>query len=556
MIFLWSALWPALLLAGVASAAGPAELEYAALRHGQVQYWRASGGEGAAAAATLPAGLSTPLGSLWKLFVYAYLADRGLEAPDYVCGGHDREEVYCCVPGGSIGREAALARSCGLFFAPGRLGIAGADWSAYWRARHAPDWLTDLERMRPDSVVAVDAVLQGLATVPETARRQAGGSLLASLLGARDPVLVQHFGASLRAKTYSWHDPQHPGERLGGAGGWLVDGTPVWFQGQGTSRTVLPRAAAHLPADLASLEAVPDAGCVRVALFDRYPLAAVEVEGGGAARFGPLDGRFVARFMNGNRLAFTSRGEVSLLNGAPPRLEARLGINDYVARVLEREAAARPLAAARALAVAARSYLMQQARREGACLVLPDSSASQRVSASPAGVAAREVAAWTDSLVLTGVPVQYHLDEAGPNRLAWRQAVAWAQAGAGFEEILARAYPGAALGSTESPLATDCHRLPEAERWVASQARRWRPRLIAEAGYETPPPPTVCRLDLGNPYADPARGRIYARGLTGREGRLTLAHEYLHLAFAQHPAGRDEAWIETLARRLLLEGAP
>src|SRR5512139_388908 len=134
MIFVWSGR----LLAWTASAAAPAELEYAALRHGQAQYWRASGGEGAAAAATLPAGLSTPLGSLWKLFVYAYLADRGLEAPDYVCGGHDREEVYCCVPGGSIGREAALARSCGLFFAPGPLRIPGADSCAYWRARHAP----------------------------------------------------------------------------------------------------------------------------------------------------------------------------------------------------------------------------------------------------------------------------------------------------------------------------------------------------------------------------------------------------------------------------------
>jgi uncharacterized protein YfaQ (DUF2300 family) len=98
--------------------------------------------------------------------------------------------------------------------------------------------------------------------------------------------------------------------------------------------------------------------------------------------------------------------------------------------------------------------------------------------------------------------------------------------------------------------------LPEAQRWLASQAQRWRPRLMAEAGYETQPPPAVCRLDQGNPYADPARGRIYARGLSGREGRLTLAHEYLHLAFARHPAGRDEAWIETLARRLLLEGAP
>lgn len=552
VILLLLALLPTVSGRAVGSDAG---LEYAALRQGQLQYWRTSG-SGAAVAATPPKGLSTPLGSLWKLFVYLYLADRKLESPDYLCAGHDREEIYCCAPGRGIGREAALARSCGLYFEPQRLGISDTDWSAYWRALHAPDWLVRLDKLRPDTEVSVADLLNALAAAPANARRQAGGSLLASIVGASDPAPVNFFGASLRAKTYSWHDRQYPERRLGGAAGWLADGTPVWFRGAGTSRSVLPRAAASLPAAWSRLDAVPDSGCVRVALFQRYPLAGVERENGAAVEAGPLTGRFVARFANGNRLAFAARGEVSLLPGTPPRLEARLGVNEYVARVLDREAGPEPLAAARALAVVARSYLMQQARRKGECLVLADSSASQRVSPSPPGAAAMSVASWTDSLVLAGVPVQYHLDSPAPNRLAWRQAVAWAQAGAGFEDILARAYPGGSLESTASPLSSACQHLPEAERWLAGQARRWRPSLLAEPGYEMPDAISVCRLEQGNPYADLARGRIYARGLAGREGRLTLAHEYLHLAFASHPAGRDEAWVEALARRLLMEGSP
>jgi uncharacterized protein YfaQ (DUF2300 family) len=35
-----------------------------------------------------------------------------------------------------------------------------------------------------------------------------------------------------------------------------------------------------------------------------------------------------------------------------------------------------------------------------------------------------------------------------------------------------------------------------------------------------------------------------------REGRVTLIHEYLHLAFRDHPRGQDEAYIEHLAQRL------
>jgi uncharacterized protein YfaQ (DUF2300 family) len=53
-----------------------------------------------------------PLGSLWKLFVFVYPSDTDTPMPDYRCLGHDREELYCCQPGGAIARAAALAQSC------------------------------------------------------------------------------------------------------------------------------------------------------------------------------------------------------------------------------------------------------------------------------------------------------------------------------------------------------------------------------------------------------------------------------------------------------------
>jgi uncharacterized protein YfaQ (DUF2300 family) len=43
---------------------------------------------------------------------------------------------------------------------------------------------------------------------------------------------------------------------------------------------------------------------------------------------------------------------------------------------------------------------------------------------------------------------------------------------------------------------------------------------------------------------------IHIREWASREGRVTLIHEYLHLAFRHHPSGRDEALIERLAQQL------
>jgi uncharacterized protein YfaQ (DUF2300 family) len=212
--------------------------------------------------------------------------------------------------------------------------------------------------------------------------------------------------------------------------------------------------------------------------------------------------------------------------------------------------------AARALAIVARTYLIQNAGHEHGCLALDDSSASQRVAPSPAGAAARAVAAWSDSLVLDGVAVQYHLDQPGPNRLAWRDAVARARAGERFDRILATAFPQSSLASSDSPLASDCLHLSNAEAWLKERLPRWQRALAREDGFEPVPAPAVCRLQRGYPHADLERGRIHAPGLEGREARLTLAHEYLHLAFRHHPRGLDENYIEATARRLQPEGQP
>ena len=103
-------------------------------------------------------------------------------------------------------------------------------------------------------------------------------------------------------------------------------------------------------------------------------------------------------------------------------------------------------------------------------------------------------------------------------------------------------------GSAETP---DCHRQSQHEAWLQAQAERWHPRLISHPGYERPEVFTVCHLAKGYPYVDYDRDRIYLRRISVEEDALSLAHEYLHLAFKHHPLARDERFIEHTARQLL-----
>jgi uncharacterized protein YfaQ (DUF2300 family) len=439
-----------------------------------------------------------------------------------------------------------LVKSCGLYFEPARLGISDAGWREYWQARKAPEWLLNLPSLQPATRVSVAELLKVLAGMP--AQDQARRVLLDVVLNAADGNVVGELGGRLRVKTWSWLGDQDPSSRQGGFAGWTVDGTPVWAGGHGTSQMVLRHyggaLASVLPVDWPS-----DAGrCVEVGLFSRYPIGRV-LTGDRVVASGPLLGDYRVEFTNGNQLDIHSDGELFLLKD---QLIARLDREEYVARVLQREARPEPAEAAKALAIAIRTYLLQNATRHGDCLSIDDSSSRQRVAPRPATAESRGIAAWTSDLVLAGSTVTYHSDQPGPDKLSWQQAVEQANAGQRYDAILLHAYPRASLSRWDNPVAS-CEALPSAQDWLQSQRRGWRPRLENEVGYNEVSTFAVCRLAFGRPYVDRERQRIYVRGVLSLQDRLDLTHEYLHLAFEAHPNGQDETYIEGLARHLLLE---
>ena len=444
---------------------------------------------------------------------------------------------------------------------PSRIGLSKAAWMAYWKkeAPHAPDWLVDLDNLRPETEVSVRSLLAALAAIEGDARRAAMAALQRVTLESRTRALLSFTGTTLRVKTWSWFEapdktrspPQKYGLRIGGFAGWMSDGTPIWLRGRGTSTNVINQAAPWLAAHLPYGE-IPETACVKVRFFTRYPLAEVWLDGKIATQ-GALQGKVEARFVNGQKLIFNSAGDITLDQLNPqPRLTGRFGLNDYVARVILREAASEPIEAARALAVAARTYLVRHAGYAGGCYEIDDDSRAQRVSAKPPDPATRHLARWSDGLILNGVAGRYHRDKEGKNQLAWQSAVKRAKAGLRWEAILEEAY-----GKTDFAIAGEhdrgeCLSLSSAEKWLANRQKFWHRKLIRLPGYEKPQRlPKVCRLDYGNPYADIERGRIYATGVATANERLTLTHEYLHFALAYHPRGQDEEFVEQTARQLL-----
>ncbi|QBR34083.1 MULTISPECIES: DUF2300 domain-containing protein [Pseudomonas] len=494
----------------------------------------------------LPSTLDTPLGSLWKLFVYAWLVDTGAREPAYECHGQSKEEVYCCSAGGKIERDQALVKSCGLYFEPARLGIAAADWRTYWQVRQAPSWLLDLPTVQPATRVSVPDLLKVLSVLP--AQEQMRRVLLDVVLNAADGNVVGELGGRLRVKTWSWLGDQDPQSRQGGFAGWTADGSPIWAGGRGTSQMVLRHYGQALATVLPSSWPAEAGRCVEVGLFSRYPVSRV-LAGDRVVTSGPLQGDYRVEFANGNALDIHSAGELFLLDD---KLVARLDREEYVARVLEREAKPEPAEAAKALAVAIRTYLLQNATRNGDCLSIDDSSNRQRVAPRPASAESRNIAAWTADLVLAGSTVTYHSDQPGPDKLAWQQAVEQANAGQRYDAILLHAYPRASLSRWDNPVAS-CEALPAAQDWLQKQRRGWRPTLESETGYNEVSSFAVCKLAFGRPFVDRERQRIYVRGVLTLQDRLDLTHEYLHLAFEAHPNGQDETYIEGLARHLLLE---
>ncbi len=508
-----------------------------------------------------PAAPRVPIGSVWKLFAYAYLQTRGAREPAYRCTAARPavDDEYCCDPGGQVGRDEALARSCGPYFAPQRLHVDPADWQRFWRERRAPAWLSTPAAFEPGTEVDVVSLLAALGDVPAPARQAARAALLP--LALKIDGVVPSLGAGPRFKTWSW---PVGGERAGGAAGWLADGTPFWFGAAGTSKTALHAHAAwiarslaaagldHVAADPAALAAQP---CVAVTLFTRYPIATVAGADGRAAQPGTIVGPHRVTFANGHVLPIDASPGLQLRVGGDAQshalfLDARWPLEDYVARVVDREGEGADVQAARALAVAARSYVLQNGASQEGCRRIADDSRAQRVSPNPPTRAARDAAAFTEGLVLDGPAVHYHSTASADGQMSWRAAVASSRAGTSFQSILASAYPQSRLAAFDASV--DCAPLPEARDWLLAAQRRWREPLRREAGFE-PLPATlqVCRLAFGTPHSDQRLLQIRVRDWSTQDGRVALLHEYLHLAFRHHPNGQDEDFVERLARQLV-----
>jgi uncharacterized protein YfaQ (DUF2300 family) len=440
-----------------------------------------------------------------------------------------------------------------------------AEWQQFWRTRAGANaqWLLDLEHLGPQTEARVPELLRVLGTVPADVRATAERALLPVVIDGYGRGAVSQLGGLLRAKTYTWSEarktdslkavPTRDSEpTIGGAAGWMVDGTPVWFKSTGSSRRVLLEHADQLAAWLPPPQSGPaDDPCVLVDFFAQYPIRAIDqLPSKRSAAAGPLQGQHRVLFQNGNALTFTSNGDLRLVrDGRGLNIRGQLALSDYVARVLDREGDPTATEAARALAVVARTWTLQNARFERGCYVVADSTRMQRVSASPPTAAARAASYFTDGLILNGANVQYHRDTPAPGVMAWTVAVQQASAGLAFDMILARAFPQASLGTASGE--RECRRLTAADAWLTRSSVTWRRRLAAEPGFEPPEPMTVCALDYGNPYADRLRSRIYVRGVASTEDRISIAHEYVHLAFRFHPRRDDETFVEATARALV-----
>nr|EFG6430968.1 DUF2300 domain-containing protein [Escherichia coli] len=394
--------------------------------------------------------------------------------------------------------------------------------------------------------------LDSLATLP--AQNKAQEVLLDVVLDEAKIGVASMLGSRVRVKTWSWFADDKQEIRQGGFAGWLTDGTPLWATGSGTSKTVLTRYATVLNRVLPVPTQVASGQCVEVELFARYPLKKITAEKSTTAvKPGVLNGRYRVTFTNGNHITFVSHGETTLLSEKGKlKLQSHLDREEYVARVLDREAKSTPPEAAKAMTVAIRTFLQQNANREGDCLTIPDSSATQRVSASPATTGARTMTAWTQDLIYAGDPVHYHGSRATEGTLSWRQATAQAGQGERYDQILAFAYPDNSLSRWGAPRST-CQLLPKAKAWLAKKMPQWRRILQGETGYNEPDVFAVCRLVSGFPYTDRQQKRLFIRNFFTLQDRLDLTHEYLHLAFDGYPTGLDENYIETLTRQLLMD---
>ena len=507
----------------------------------------------------LDSALSTQLGSDWKLFVYFYLVENRISPPPYQCRGQSQEEIFCCKLNGSIGLDESLVKSCGLFFSPDRLVISSEKWKSFW-SDHVKIWFEwlSLDKLNPATEASVNEMLQVLSKIRsfEPSYKKMNSVLANVVIEGTAKGAIKNLGSTLRVKTFTWDDPSHSNKFLGGFAGWTFDGSAIWARGIGTSAEVVRKWSNEISQIIEKSKVAEPSECVSVLFFKRYKIKSVrELPRMVNVSPGPLRGRYRVDFANGNSIDVDSNSQVSLSRNDNGELQisGTFDVNEFVGRVIDREANPYPVEAARAFGIVARTYLLQNAKRSSGCYLAEDSTAAQRVSANPPTAEALKVATWSDKLILNGpTSVRYHKNKMSKDTLAWSQAVLLANQGSRFEEILRSSFPSMRVGVEQGRSSFNCERLGAVEKWIKSRVKKWTMRMSPVAGYTEPKQFEVCKSMDHQPYSDSDRNVIFMRYDGDIEDQITAAHEYLHLAFKFHPNGLNENFIEEKAKELVL----
>ena len=507
----------------------------------------------------------SPLGSLWKLYVYAYQIENQLPEFIYTCLGQDPEELFCCKPRETVARDRALAQSCTPYFAESLKGISQKQWADFWRRKisQAPRWLTDLQSLKPERRVSVDEILFTLLEIRNkfTQSDRIVSGVAGTVLQGTARGALNTWGSTLKVKTYTWRDAETIEAKngtadalgfTGGFAGWLPDGAAIWVSGAGHGNESF---LSELKDLVDSHVQKSDTACVNVNYFSQYPIKTVESEG--SRLVGPVK----IKFKNGNQIEF--KGDGSLVANKVEKeikITGQMGLNEYVGRVIDREIQTVPVEAARAFSLAIRTFLAQNSQLKDGCRTISDSSHAQRVSPSAASSAALKIARWSDGLFLEGVDqLRYHSTKESLNRMSWLKAKSLADSGYRMTEILKSAYPISTITYGSLNHAYECKPNAMTEKWISQQAKQWWRRLDGEAGFERPTQLKICQSIYfqkginSRVFSHPQAQEIFVPQLLNRDDELSVLHEYLHIGFRFHPRGQDELFVENMARKLLEE---
>lgn len=487
------------------------------------------------------------LGSLWKVFSYAYLYEEGTTVPDYVCEGVKQEEDFCCRKGESISAFDALKKSCGLYFEPARLGYAYKNWKEFWKKKKAPEWLEELLESKQNTLVSIEELLNQFRSLKDN-------PLLASeLTGVMTEVVVDGtasdsldvLGTRFAMKTFTM--PSLNKDFEGGFAGWSGDNV-IWFRSEGKSHEAIKKNARAIVSHAAFGE---DFSCVVTNMFADYPIASiVSSRDSKPADDGVLQGKFRINFMNGNSLYLYSDGSLFKVGD---KIQGKFNTTNYVARVLEREFSTTDLSAAEAMSVMVRTYLIQNSsENSNGCRIVKDSTKFQRVSPnSPSGLAL-EISQKTKDLIISNVnPIRYHLEKDGPKMLSWKTALALSKQKKSFVEILEGHFKGLKFTTSTSPRTQTCAQHLTAQRWLKANMDKIR-RLAREriAGkYDVTP--FVCHSMYGKAFLQRETKNIFLDKFEDTDDQVSLVHEYLHIVLSNQSENNNEQFVDRLAKDIV-----